>query len=371
MTLSYHCPLCHTSFPVDKRRWRCDCGSCLDLDFHPVVQLQNIRKEVNTLWRYRSVLPIQKDDTIVSLGAGYTALLPVSIDGKRIWLKMEQLAPTGSFKDRGAAVLISKVKELGIREIIEDSSGNAGSAIAAFAAAADIRCHIFVPASTSPAKIHQISSYGAVLHRIKGNRQATAEAALEAAQEHYYASHVWNPFFFQGTKTIAYELCEQNHWKAPDTLILPVGNGSLLLGAWIGFRELLAAEIIAKLPQLVAVQSSAVAPVYSAFFHSSDTANPPDSTVAEGIAVAHPPRLQQIIAAIRESNGTVIRVTEAQTMEAHQEMRRRGLYIELTSAVAIAGLKAYLKSTDRFAENIVCPITGHGLKSQKYTTEPS
>ena len=372
MTLSYRCSHCQKSFPVDEHRWCCDCGSFLDLEFGLPMSVSDIDTAKNTLWRYRTFLPIQQEDSIVSLGEGFTPLLPFVIEGKRIWLKMEQLAPTGSFKDRGASVLISKLKELGVKEIVEDSSGNAGSAIAAYAAAAGIRCHIFVPRQISPAKTQQISAYGADLHMIEGDRQATAEAALQAAQSRYYASHVWNPFFFQGTKTMAYELCEQNHWSAPDTLILPVGNGSLLLGARTGFRELLAAGIIASLPRLIAVQSTAFAPLYDAFFTPSDSS--PDlssTTIAEGIAIAHPPRLRQIIAAIRESGGTVIRVNDIEISEAQDEMAARGLYIEATSAVAIAGLKMYLDSSTHRDELIVCPITGHGLKTHPFSRKPS
>ena len=142
-----------------------------------------------------------------------TPLIPVGIEGTEVLVKQDQLFPTGSYKDRGAAVLISHLHSLGITEILEDSSGNAGSAIAAYAAKADIDCTVLVPESTSPGKLVQIRASGAQLQCFPGNRQETADAALRLANSAYYASHSWNPFFFHGTKTFAFEVCEQLGWQ--------------------------------------------------------------------------------------------------------------------------------------------------------------
>ncbi|MEM9982561.1 MAG: pyridoxal-phosphate dependent enzyme, partial [Bacteroidota bacterium] len=161
----------------------------------------------------------------------------IEFDNFKIHLKLDFLFPTGSYKDRGASVMISKVKELGIDKVVQDSSGNAGASVAAYCAKAGIACDIYAPKCTSQAKLTQIKMYGATLHLIDGTREDTAQAALEAAQKSYYASHCWNPYFFQGTKTFAFEIAEQMGWKAPDTVILPAGNGTLLIGAYIGFRE--------------------------------------------------------------------------------------------------------------------------------------
>ena len=161
------------------------------------------------------------------MGEGFTPLEEIELDGHRVLLKIDYLFPTGSYKDRGATVLISKVKELGIRKVVEDSSGNAGSAIAAYCAKAGIECEIYVPQATSPEKLVQIQAYGATLKRVEGSREKTAEVAMGAASKFYYASHCWNPFFLHGTKTFAFEIWEQMDGKVPDVLILPVGHGTL------------------------------------------------------------------------------------------------------------------------------------------------
>ena len=155
-----------------------------------------------TLWRYREAIPIEDDAHIVTLDEGFTPLTPVTIAGKSLLVKQDHLFPSGSYKDRGATVLISQAKALGVQHMVEDSSGNAGAAVAAYAARAGIACDIYVPDSTSAAKLAQIQSYGANLHKIPGSREDTAHAVQDAAQKHFYASHVWSPFFFHGTKTL-------------------------------------------------------------------------------------------------------------------------------------------------------------------------
>ena len=323
-----------------------------------------IRSRAPSLWRYREALPIDDDASIISFQEGFTPLLHVRFGSRSVRIKQDQLLPTGSYKDRGAAVLVSKTKELGIREVVEDSSGNAGSSIAAYCAAAGIRCHIFVPEATSPAKTRQIEAYGARLHKIPGNREDCARAAKIAAESMYYASHVWNPFFLHGTKTFAYEICEQMGWRVPDTVILPVGNGTLLLGAWIGFRNLRKAGITSSLPRLIAVQAQNCAPLARAFHaKSGDIACiETTKTIAEGIAIARPARGAQILEAVRDSHGDFITVDEHEIVQAHQEMAHRGFFIEPTAAACIAGVKKYLPLSPP-DEDIVSVFTGHGLKA--------
>ncbi len=316
------------------------------------------------MWRYREALPINDDASIISFQEGFTPLLHVRFSSRSVRIKQDQLFPTGSYKDRGAAVLVSKIKELGIREVVEDSSGNAGSSIAAYCAAAGIRCQIFVPEATSPAKTRQIEAYGARLHKIPGNREDCARATKFAAESMYYASHVWNPFFLHGTKTFAYEICEQMGWRVPDTVILPVGNGILLLGAWIGFRDLMKAGITSSLPRLIAVQAQNCAPLARAFHaKSGDIACiETTKTIAEGIAIARPALGAQILEAVRDSHGDFITVDEHEIVQAQQEMAHRGFFIEPTAAACIAGVKKYLPLSPP-DEDIVSVFTGHGLKA--------
>lgn len=363
------CQKCSAVYGADDPRWRCDCGHVLDLHFEPVFPLEKIKQRKPSMWRYREASPIDENADIVSFDEGYTPLIEVNIAGKTVLVKQEQLFTTGSFKDRGASVLISQVKALGIREVAADSSGNAGSAIAAYCAAAGISCHIFVPADTSPGKLAQIQLYGATLNKIPGTREDTANAVLKAAETIYYASHYWNPFFFHGTKTFAYEVCEQLGWKAPDTVILAAGNGSLLLGSYIGFNELRQAGIIEKIPRLIGVQAENCAPLVKGFKENS-TEIPriqKKQTIAEGIAVATPIRGKQILDAVRQTGGDMIAVSEREIRQSLNEMCRKGHYIEPTSAAVIAGVNQYIfnhwEQKTMAHEVIVSMFTGHGLKA--------
>jgi len=364
------CEKCKATYSLDEPRWRCDCGSVLDIEFQPVFDLARIRQRKPTMWRYREAIPVPSDANIISFTEGFTPLVEVDFAGKPVLMKQEQLFPTGSFKDRGASVLVSKVKELGIKEVVEDSSGNAGSAISAYCAKAGIKCHIFVPEGTAAGKVAQIQFYGARLNRVPGTREDTARAALQATAKAYYASHSWNPFFFQGTKTFAFEVCEQLDWKSPDTVVLPVGNGTLLLGACIGFKELLEAGITDQIPKIIAVQSENCAPLSQAFRENLaeiPTINKKD-TIAEGIAVANPIRGRQIVAAVRQSRGDFLVVSDNEIKKSLKEVCQKGYYIEPTSAVVVAGLKKYLPESNP-GEVIVSAFTGHGLKTTEKMLE--
>jgi threonine synthase len=187
---------------------------------------------------------------------------------------------------------------------------------------------------------------------------------MEAAKKTYYASHCWNPYFLHGTKTFAFEIWEQMGWKSPDTLLLPAGHGTLLLGAYIGFRELKEAGRVKKIPRLVGIQSAACAPLFQGFAEGLGEAPAilKGETMAEGIAIAEPVRGRQILRAIRETGGEVLTVTEKEIGAAFKEMGRRGHFIEPTSAATMAGLKKYLKKK-RVKEVIVSSLTGTGLKA--------
>ncbi len=358
------CTECQASYPLDEPVWRCGCGAILDIDFTPLFDLARIKGRRPTIWRYREAIPLDHDANIVSLDEGFTPLTEITIDGKVVFIKQDHLFPTGSYKDRGASVLISKVKELGIKEVVEDSSGNAGSAIAAYCARASVKCHIYVPQNTSAEKLAQIQLYGAELHQVPGTREDTAQAALQATAKTYYASHAWNPFFFHGTKTFAFEVSEQLGWKPPDTVILPVGNGTLLLGAYIGFRELLQAGIIDRVPKIIGVQAENCAPLYRAYRENLAEVTPVDTreTMAEGIAIARPVRGKQIIDAVRQTKGQILVVSEGEIGKSLREICRQGYYIEPTSAAIIAGIKKYLPGSSQ-GEVIASVFTGHGLKA--------
>ncbi len=351
------------TYGLDEPRWRSDRGALLSLRHTGRWAPKDLPRRPATLWRYREALPLRHDENIVSLGEGFTPLLRLQRKNRSVWIKQEQLFPTGSYKDRGATVLISKVKELGIRQVVQDSSGNAGCAVAAYCARAGIACDIYVPEKTSPAKLTQIRSHGARLHLVPGDREQTATAALEAAQTSYYASHCWNPFFLHGTKTFAYEVWEQLGGRAPDTLVLPVGNGTLLLGASIGFSELLDWGYVQRLPRLVGVQAVHCAPLAQAFAGGGQPVLVgKKETLAEGIAIAAPVRGGEILAAVRASGGWFITVTEEEISSTWRSLAAQGFYVEPTAAAGIAGLDRYLAGATP-QECIVAAFTGHGLKS--------
>jgi threonine synthase len=363
MKVDVRCSLCNRFFNASERLWRCTCGGFLTLEFQPQFPLEKIQKRTPTMWRYREALPILHDDHIVSFNEGFTPLVNDEFFGRTVLVKQDYLFPSGSFKDRGASVLISKINELGIKKVIEDSSGNAGAAIAGYCAKAHIDCHIYVPQHTSARKLTQIHRYGAHLHTIQGSRQDTAGAAFKQAQTTYYASHYWNPYFFHGTKTCIFEIVEQLGWNIPETIFVPVGNGTLLYGIFIGLQELRTGGIIDTYPRIIAVQAKNCSPLAVAWKTQADI---PDykmveDTHAEGIAITTPPRAKEILHSIKETNGDVITVSEKEILDALEYTQRKGYYIEPTSAVVVAAFKKYRLRKDQV---VVLPLTGHGLKQR-------
>lgn len=372
--MEYICTECGKTYPSSEIIWQCTCGGLLDIIHEFRFDPEVVSTRYPSMWRYREALPVKEDTSIISFKEGFTPLIPVDFGSHTVFVKQDHIFPTGSYKDRGASVLVSKIFEEGIGHVVEDSSGNAGSAIAAYCAKADIQCDIYVPETTSPNKLMQIRSYGAHLHTVKGDRAATSEAVLSAAGNTCYASHSYNPLFFHGTKTFAYEVCEQLGWKTPDTVILPIGNGTLFLGAFIGFKELKEQGIVSTLPAMVGVQSTACAPVYRDYitlhmgkmlktevaYHGED-AEPCSPTVAEGIAISNPVRKAQILNAVVATGGSVITVDDTEIDQSIKKIHKKGFYIEPTAGAVTAGIEKYC-ITAKDNERIVSVFTGHGLK---------
>jgi threonine synthase len=359
-------------YPVDAPLWRSPRGGTLDLDFEARFPLDAIRRRPMTMWRYREAIPVdpgEHDQHIVSLGEPVTPLLEFDAGqgsaARRVMLKLDSLFPSGSYKDRGNGVLVSHARRLGLKHVMNDSSGNAGSSLAMYCARAGIGCTIYAPASTSPGKLTQIRASGAQLVTVPGTRQDTADAAWNAATDPknpvYYASHCRSPFFLHGTKTFAYELCEQLGWRAPDAVVIPTGHGTLLLGCHIGFEDLRRAGVIERVPRLIAVQAEACAPLAAAFASKSSSvpAITPRDTIAEGIAIAAPVRAEQCLDAVRSTGGRILAISDDRTKAALKAALAKGLFIEPTSAIALAALDDL---TD-ISGNITVAITGQGLKT--------
>lgn len=327
----YRCRRCASTWAPDARRWRCDCGGGLALH----------------------------DDggdapAPVSLGTGSTPEVPIVAAGRTLRAKVEFLAPTLSFKDRGAELLVGLAVAVGADRLVADSSGNAGAAIAAHAGAAGLPVEVFVAASTSGPKLAQMAAHGATVVRVDGSREDVATAAVERVERNdaFYASHVHNPWFWEGVSTMVDELD-----PLPDTLLLPVGNGTLVLGAAVGLRRRGASDRC----RIVAVQASACAPIAAAFAAGADDVAPAvgGPTAAEGIAIAAPPHGADVLAAVRATGGRVVVVDEHAIVDASAELAAQGFYVEPTAAACVAGAAAL---TDDDGD-VVVPLCGAGLKS--------
>jgi threonine synthase len=365
MQAAYLNPRSGETYRLDQPRWQASDGGPLLLTPLPGLTRADIATADNSLWRYRAALPAPVAVPI-SMGEGRTPLLARTLRGAEALLKCEFLMPTGSFKDRGASVMLSLLRQQGIVAVLEDSSGNGGAAIAAYAAAGGMRATIMTPASTSPGKTVQMRAYGAALELVPGTRQDTAEAAERRAATLFYASHNWHPFFLHGTKTLAYELWEDLGFVAPDNVIVPCGAGSNVLGCGIGFSELLRAGEIDALPRIFAVQPANCAPIAAAF--QADGATPVEveitPTIAEGTAIAKPMRLTEVLGTLRESEGGAVMVGEAEIAAAVFELARAGLYVEPTCAQVVPAFAKLLESGAITPEQrTVLVLTGSGLKA--------
>jgi len=353
------------SYPLDEARWRADNGHYLNLAPGPGLRRRDIDTARHSVWRYARGLLVGVEHA-VSLGEGWTPCLAGKWHGAPVHFKLEFMMPTGSFKDRGMTVMVSYLKSRGVTHVLEDSSGNAGASLAAYAAAAGLTCRILVPETASYPKIAQIAACGADVVTIKGSRQDVAEAALRQSAQIFYASHNWQPFFVEGTKTLAYELWEQAGFRAPDNVVVPLGYGSNVLGAERGFDELVRGGEIARRPRLFGVQAARCAPYAAAFRAGVEhlVASEIAPTVAEGIATPKPTRVADVLRAVRDTGGSIVAVEEAEIVQALRDLARRGLYVEPTSAVAAAGLSRLLTAgVIRPQEETVLVLTGSGLKA--------
>lgn len=353
-----------------------DCGSPLKVHY----DLDRMKREVNKdelsgsgVDRYREFLPL--NDSPISLGEGTTSVIKSRFIGSdypgELYFKLEFTNPTGSFKDRGAAMTVSKACEWGVGAVADDSSGNAGAALAGYSAQAGLDCTIYVPASASGGKIVQIRSYGAELEEVPGPREKATERINEDTSETdiYYASHNLSPYFTEGMKTIAYEISEEFGWEPPEHVVVPVGGGALLVGIHDGFRELAKLGWIDRVPRLHGVQTESCNPVVKAFRNSWDRTRPVDvkPTVAEGAHISNPDRGEEILNAIRSTKGRAFEVSETEVKDALRLLaEKEGLFAEPTSALPVAAIdklvdEGFVTPEDR----IMAPITGSGLKDVK------
>lgn len=365
MTASYIDPRNGKLYALDIPRWCSDDRTPLLITPGKGLSREEIDGRNRSLWRYRAALPVDIAKPI-SLGEGCTPLVQQDWGDLRPFFKLEWFNPTGSFKDRGSAVMLSFLRQIGIKAVLEDSSGNGGSSVAGIGVAGGMRVKILAPASTSPAKIAQVRAYGAEVQLVEGPREESETEAIRQSTRTFYASHNWQPFFLEGTKSLAYELWEDLGFRAPDNVVIPVGAGSGLLGCAFGFRELLKAGQIERLPRLFVCQPLNCSPIDASFGAGVDTPVPRDihKTIAEGTAIKHPMRLREIIGAVRESGGSTIALTEEEIVAALLRLARQGLFVEPTSASAAAALaKLFDAGFINASETTTVILTGTGLKA--------
>lgn len=345
--------------PLD---WRCTaCGGILDFEALPEFSSEKIKLADASMWRYRDWLKI---DQQVSLGEGMTPLVETQVNGYDILAKLEYLNPTGSYKDRGTSTLINHIAAYDAPEVIDDSSGNAGASLAAYASALGINSRIFVPKDGSEAKKALIKAFGGTLEEVAGAQHNKTIACHEAASSTTYASHAWSPYFLLGQITAGFEIWEQSLANIPDAIVTPVGHGALFLGIARAFKLLKAANLIEHLPKMFAVQSDRIDPVVQGYESGAEIppiVNETERTVADGIMVNQPVRGKEVLATIRETGGAGLRVDEASIIQARQALTKKGLIVEHTSAVTVAALPQIMAQLGDSAR-VVCCLTGNGLK---------
>lgn len=359
-------PRTGATWPTTEALWRApDDQGYVNLTPGSGITPEEIDTAEQSLWRYRKGLRLSAPPPRI-LGEGWTPLLEAEWEGMPVRMKAEFLMPSGSFKDRGTAVMLSYLKQCGISEILEDSSGNAGASVATYGAAYGIKSRIFVPASAPAPKRYQIAAMGAEVVPVSGTRDDVAQAAIAASNLCFYAGHNYQPFFLEGTKTLAFELWEQLGFAVPDNIVIPCGQGSNVMGCHLGFHELLERGQIASIPRLFAVQAANAAPYYAAYAAGGDSPVEIDTkpTIADGIASARGVRIPEVLQAVRETGGRCLAVEENEIVAALRHLTGQGYFVEPTTAAAGAGLSRLIAEGDIVPDQTtVVILTGSGLKA--------
>ncbi len=376
MKVALECVRCGATFPGSDDLLHCTtCGDGLQLtlDLHETTYAAlkpEWERRAPGPWRYRDLLPVASEAP-VTLGEGHTALLPISLLGPsplRAYLKNEGQNPTGSFKDRGMTVGVTRAMELGRRRVICASTGNTSASLAAYAARAGLECIVLVPeGGVAQGKLAQAYFEGARVVVLRGTFDDAMRIVSDAGKElDAYVLNSINPYRIEGQKTAAFEVFEQLGGRVPEWLVCPVGNGGNLAAYWKGFRELRAIGATDRLPRLVGVQAQGAAPIADAILHDQTEITPvaKPETVASAIRIGNPANWRKTVRAIRESNGLALKVPDAAIVESQKELaRREGIFLEPASAASVAGAKRLAKE-GAFGSSgtVACVGTGHGLK---------
>jgi len=374
------CINCGNEYSIDEVVYFCKkCGDILEIKYAhgelaEAFSESEWRSAPLSVWRYRGFMPIHESTKLVTLNEGGTGLhrsqrLGEELGLKNLFVKNEGENPTGSFKDRGMTVGVTKAVELGSRHVICASTGNTSASLAAYAARAGIKCTVLTPSGKiAYGKLSQAMIHGAKVLQVRGNFDEALEFVLKLAEKHksIYLLNSINPFRIEGQKSLGYEICEQLHNEAPDRIVIPVGNAGNISAVWKGLTEFYQLGYIKKLPKMSGIQAAGSAPIAQMVKNKSSMMVPVEKpeTVATAIRIGAPVSWKKAVNAIRESHGTAETVTDEEILDAQKMLARiEGIFVEPASASSIAGLKKLVKNgvIDR-DERVVCIATGHGLK---------
>lgn len=363
------CISCGKKYDKDTVIYQCDCGSILDVKYDKLSGKVDGRIR-RGIWRYRHFLPIEDWDKIVSLNEGNTTLHECkNLNEKigctaRIHVKNEGENPTGSFKDRGMTVGITRALELGMRRVGCASTGNTSASLAAYAAKAGIECVILVPSGKiAYGKMAQALAYGAKVYAIKGNfDDAMARVKKMAEQGSFYLLNSINPYRLEGQKTLAYEIVDEI--GRIDKVFIPVGNAGNISAVWKGLREYKQVGKFDELPNMIGVQAEGACPIYNAFLSGTFEPVKNPETVASAIRIGNPVSWRKALNAVKESGGEMLKVSDEEILQAQALLARsEGIFVEPASAASIAGLLKFVEAGKiEKKERVVCITTGNGLK---------
>jgi threonine synthase len=374
------CINCNSEYNIDEIIYFCKkCGDLLEIEYDQ-NELDRAPKENEwrnaplSVWRYRLFMPVKDSSKIVTLNEGGTGLhlcqrLAKQLGIRQLYVKNEGENPTGSFKDRGMTVGVTKAVELGAKSVICASTGNTSASLAAYAAKAGLQCSVLIPAGKiAYGKLSQAMIYGAKVIQVRGNFDQALNMVLKLSEKHrnIYLLNSINPFRIEGQKSLGFEICDQLNHQAPDRVVVPVGNAGNISAIWKGFKEFHDSNFVNSLPKMTGIQADRAAPIATAIKNGNDTIVPvaEPETVATAIRIGAPVSWKKAMNAIKESHGTAETVTDAEILDAQKTLARvEGLFVEPASASSIAGLKKLIENgeIDR-DEIVVCVTTGHGLK---------
>lgn len=374
-SFALRCIGCGKEYPPEEIVFKCTCGGLLEvaLDLGALEVRRDGFQGRMGVWRYRPFMPVGENARIITLQEGGTPLyraerLGDAIGAEEIYVKNEGANPTGSFKDRGMTVGVTKALELGSRFVGCASTGNTSASLAAYAAKAGIKCVVLLPSGKiALGKLAQALLHGAIVISVSKNFDAALKLVREASPRlGIYLLNSINPWRLEGQKTEAFEVAEELGWEAPDELFVPVGNCGNISAIWKGFREFQATGLIEGLPRMNGIQAEGAAPVADAFARGLDDVVPLErpETIATAIRIGHPVNAPKALRALRESRGWCTGVSDREIVEAQRLLARtEGVGVEPASAASIAGvIKALKEGRLQGDERIVCITTGTALK---------